>query len=55
LARLERFGMAILIGLIFILPWVSRKLGMGVDPFTWLVGGPVNFLSDLIAIVARID
>jgi Zn-dependent protease len=55
LARLERFGMAILIGLIFVLPWVSRKLGMGVDPFTWLVGGPVNFLSELIAIAARID
>jgi len=55
LARLERFGMAILIGLIFVLPLAGRQLGLHFDPFAWLVGGPVNFLSRLIAVAARID
>jgi Zn-dependent protease len=55
LARLERFGMAILIGLIFIVPLAGRQLGQRFDPFAWLVGGPVAFLTELIAVAARID
>ncbi len=42
LARLERFGMPVLIGGLFLLPMV------GVDVFPWLVGMPVQFLGTII-------
>jgi len=54
LARLEPFGMLILIALIFVLPMAGRQMGMRLDPFSWLVGGPVQYLTELIAIAARI-
>ncbi len=54
LARLERFGMFILIALIFVLPLAGRQVGLRLDPFSWLVGVPVRYLSELIAVAAGI-
>ncbi len=54
LARLERFGMFILIALIFVLPLAGRQIGIRFDPFSWLVGVPVRYLSELIAVAAGI-
>ena len=48
LSRLERYGMAILIGLLFILPMVGAQLGMDLDIFRWLIGGPVNAIITII-------
>ena len=48
LARLERYGMFILIGIIFILPLVARQLGYAFNPFAWIVGGPANWLIRVI-------
>jgi Zn-dependent protease len=48
LARLERFGVVILIGLIFLLPMAGAQLGLRIDIFSWLVAGPVEFLSALV-------
>jgi Zn-dependent protease len=44
LARLEPYGMLILIGVIFILPLVGSRLGMRLDFFNTLVGTVVGHL-----------
>ncbi len=49
LARLERTGMFILIGVIFILPMIGRQFGLDLNFFVWLVGGPAGYLVELIA------
>jgi len=47
-ARLEVAGMGIILGAVFILPWVGGKLGMNLDVFGWLIGRPAHFLFGLI-------
>ncbi len=49
LARLERLGIIIILGAVFILPWIGGMLGVDLNVFWWLVGGPAAFLMDLIA------
>lgn len=49
LARLERYGLFILLGIIFILPLVGRQLGLQINLFAVLVGVPAEFLMRLIA------
>ena len=49
LARLERFGFLILIGVLFLLPTASRALfGVPIDVFVEIVLPPVDFLRTLI-------
>ncbi len=48
LARLERYGLFILIGLIFILPILGRQLGTDLNIFRWLVLGPLEFLRGML-------
>lgn len=55
LARLERYGFMIIIGVMFLLPYVSRQLGQNIDPFQYIVLGPVNYLIRIIAIAAGIQ
>lgn len=43
LARLERHGMIILIGLLFILPVIGTQLGMNLNVVGWLLRGPVDW------------
>ncbi len=45
LARLERFGIFILLGLLFLLPMATRQLGLEVNLFSWLIGEPVAWIS----------
>jgi len=47
LARLERWGLAIIIGVLFILPMISRNL----DVAPWLLGRPIEALIRVIATV----
>ena len=49
LAGLERYGMLIVIGAIFILPMVGRQLGVDLDIFRWLVAVPVQWLLPYFA------
>ncbi|MCC9622787.1 site-2 protease family protein [Thalassospira sp. MA62] len=53
LARMEKTGMIILIGLIFLLPYITRQLGIDLPIFQWLVIEPaswlVQFLADIFA------
>jgi Zn-dependent protease len=47
-ARLERYGLFILVGLIFILPSLGGAVGFRIDPFAWLIGGPARFVTGVI-------
>ena len=49
LARLERAGMAIILGAIFLLPWLGDHVGLDLDVFGWLVGVPAQYLGAAIA------
>lgn len=48
LARLEPFGMAILLGLLFILPLVGDHIGTNLDVVGWLLTRPVGVTIDFI-------
>jgi Zn-dependent protease len=48
LARLEGYGMMIIIGLIFVLPLVGDQLGRNLDVIGWLLRGPVDSIIDAI-------
>ena len=48
LARLERAGMVIILGAVFILPWIGGKLGIDLNVFWWLVGRPAQALMRAI-------
>lgn len=49
LSRLERYGLLILIGVIFLVPFVAGQLGYPVNIIGWLLGPPVDYIIDLIA------
>jgi Zn-dependent protease len=49
LARLERYGLLILIGALFLLPFVGAQLGLDLNIFRWLIGVPAGALIELIA------
>ena len=40
-ARLEKFGLLIVLGLVFVLPMIGRELGVDLNLFRWLVGTPL--------------
>lgn len=42
LARLERYGIAIVIGVLFILPVVATRMGAHFDVFTQIIGRPTD-------------
>ncbi len=48
LASLERAGFVIILGGIFVLPWIGDKLGYDLNVFYWLVFEPAAYLSQLI-------
>jgi Zn-dependent protease len=49
LARLERAGIFVVLGAMFIVPWIGGKLDVDLDVFGWLVGRPVKYLLQMIA------
>ena len=55
LARLERYGILILIGALFVLPMIGDRLGQDLNIFRWLVGGPVYAVIDLILTITGLD
>ena len=42
LARLERYGMLIIIGALFILPMLGAQLGRDLNVVGWVIGGPID-------------
>ncbi len=55
LAKLERFGLFILLGLLFVVPMLMREIGVLFDPLHWLVIVPVEGLFDLLKVIAGIQ
>jgi len=51
LAQLERYGLFILIGILFIVPWVTRELGVNFDIVGILIGEPVSWIKNAIFVV----
>ena len=51
LARLERYGLFILIGLLFLLPWLSREIGYDVDIVAWVIVKPVMVLFEFLTVL----
>ena len=47
-SKLEPFGLFIIVGLIFIVPRVTQEMGLGIDPFDWLVVSPREFVTSII-------
>ena len=48
LARLERHGMTIIVGLLFILPMLGSYLGKDLDVLRWLISGPADAVIETI-------
>ena len=48
LAKLEKFGLFILLGLLFVVPMLMKDIGVVFDPLHWLVIVPVQGLFDLL-------
>ena len=49
LARMERFGLFVIIGVLFVLPYAGQEFGVDLNVFPWLIGEPVRFLMGVIA------
>lgn len=52
LARLENIGMFIVLGVLFLLPWMGDQVGMNLNVFWWLVGQPALYLQSFILTLA---
>ncbi|MDG4574616.1 MAG: site-2 protease family protein [Defluviicoccus sp.] len=48
LAQLERYGLVIILGLVFVLPAVGNAVGLNLDVFQWLVIVPASHISEAI-------
>jgi Zn-dependent protease len=55
LAGLERYGMLIIIALVFLLPMITANFGYRVSPLAWLLGPPVEFIYDTILRVTGVS
>lgn len=55
LARLERWGLLILIGGLFLVPMLGRQIGLDLDLFHWLIWVPVSWLLPLFAALAGLE
>jgi len=50
LARVERYGMLIVMLGLFVAPMLGRELGQNWSVFPWLIGGPVDWMLDVILV-----
>jgi Zn-dependent protease len=48
LARLEPYGMPILLLLLFVLPWVGREIGLNLNILAYVIGVPMEALIELV-------
>jgi Zn-dependent protease len=48
LASMERIGLFVILGALYILPLVGGQLGVNLNIFPWLIGGPVEFLFKVV-------
>jgi Zn-dependent protease len=50
LARLENYGLFILMGVLFILPLIGQQIGMNLSVLPWLLGPPVEYVIRLLGL-----
>ena len=48
LARLERHGIFIVLGLVILLPWIGRQMGMDLDIIGWILGPAIQHVEGFI-------
>lgn len=48
LSRLEPYGFFIILGIVFVLPWLGRSLGFDLGVMQWLVIGPTTWVVQAI-------
>ena len=48
LAKLERYGLFIIIGALFILPLIGKEIGISLEPIHWFIQYVSNFLLTII-------
>ena len=51
-ARLERIGIFLILGALFVVPWLGREVGLELNLFWWLVGAPAEYLVETALAVA---
>ncbi|MGH6947952.1 MAG: site-2 protease family protein [Kiloniellales bacterium] len=54
LARLERYGLGIILLAIFVLPFVGRQLGVDLNVFYWIVWVPMQWMMPFFAALANL-
>jgi Zn-dependent protease len=47
LQRLERFGLIIVLGLVFLAPWIGAQVGLDLNVFGWLVVEPARAIEQV--------
>lgn len=55
LARMERYGILIVIGGLFLLPWLGNQVGLDLDIFSWLIEEPASAVISTLMSLAGHD
>jgi len=55
LAKLERYGLFIIIGALFILPLIGKKIGIPLEPIHWFIQYVSNFLLTIISFLTGLS
>ena len=55
LARLERYGLFIIIGALFILPLIGNEIGINLKPIHWFIQSVSNFLLNIISVLTGLQ
>ena len=55
LAKLERYGLFIIIGALFILPLIGKELGIPLEPIHWFIRYVSNFLLIIISSITGLQ
>lgn len=55
LAKLERVGILLVIGVLFLLPLIGRQLGINLSISPWLIEAPVEYLLRVIVTLAGLE
>ena len=55
LAKLEKYGLFIIIGALFILPLIGKKIGISLEPIRWFIQYVSNFLLMIISFLTGLS
>ncbi len=55
LARLERYGILVLLGFLFVLPMLGQQLGLNLNLLAWVIGVPVQVLINVILVLTGLN